>query len=204
MILETAEQRIDMLLQPALSEVDTFPFPIWGRPRRQYYPLASREPRRLSQWRPAVTKFRFLSPRIMHSIALYIDGNDDHGRMIRRTLMRYLNVTLILVLRSISSAVKRRFPTLEHLVESVLALLNRAKNGGVGGPSRGITGKGKGPDEKEAKDDGVRKGKRWVGGILSNVCYGGMGGCPGKMCHGGTGGGPGNVCRGGTGGGREK
>nr|CAD7426611.1 unnamed protein product [Timema monikensis] len=38
------------------SEVDTFPLTIWGRPRRQDYPLANREPRRLSQWRPAVTK----------------------------------------------------------------------------------------------------------------------------------------------------
>jgi len=54
----------------------------------------------------------------MHSVALYVTGNDEYGRMVRRTLMRYLNLTLILVLRSISSAVKRRFPTLEHLVEA--------------------------------------------------------------------------------------
>lgn len=54
----------------------------------------------------------------MHLIALYVNGNDDHGRMTRRTLMRYLNLTLILVLRSISSAVKRRFPKLDHLVEA--------------------------------------------------------------------------------------
>nr|CAD7570025.1 unnamed protein product [Timema californicum] len=38
------------------SEVDTFPFVIWGHPWRHDYPLASRQPRRLSQWRPAVTK----------------------------------------------------------------------------------------------------------------------------------------------------
>ncbi|PNF25364.1 hypothetical protein B7P43_G10925 [Cryptotermes secundus] len=56
--------------------------------------------------------------KIMHSVALYVTGNDEYGRMVRRTLMRYLNLTLILVLRSISSAVKRRFPTLEHLVEA--------------------------------------------------------------------------------------
>lgn len=56
--------------------------------------------------------------RVMHSIALSIYGDDEHGRMIRRTLMRYINLTLTLVLRSISSAVKRRFPTMDHLVEA--------------------------------------------------------------------------------------
>ena len=38
--------------------------------------------------------------------------------MLRRSLMRYMNLALILVLRSISSAVKQRFPTLEHVVEA--------------------------------------------------------------------------------------
>ena len=38
--------------------------------------------------------------------------------MLRRSLIRYMNLALILVLRSISSAVKQRFPTLEHVVEA--------------------------------------------------------------------------------------
>lgn len=54
----------------------------------------------------------------MHLVALYVTGNDDYARMLRRSLMRYLNLSLILVLRSISSAVKRRFPTLDHVVDS--------------------------------------------------------------------------------------
>ncbi|XP_034935480.1 bestrophin-4-like [Chelonus insularis] len=56
--------------------------------------------------------------KVMHSVALYVIGNDEYGRMLRRSLMRYLNLSLILVLRSISSAVKRRFPTLDHVVDS--------------------------------------------------------------------------------------
>lgn len=56
--------------------------------------------------------------KVMHLIALYITGNDEYGRTLRRALMRYLNLSLILVLRSISSAVKKRFPTLDHVVDS--------------------------------------------------------------------------------------
>ncbi|XP_054010535.1 bestrophin-4-like isoform X1 [Hylaeus anthracinus] len=55
--------------------------------------------------------------KVMHLIALYVTGNDEYSRILRRALMRYLNLSLILVLRSISSAVKKRFPTLEHVVE---------------------------------------------------------------------------------------
>ncbi|KAK2576473.1 hypothetical protein KPH14_005804 [Odynerus spinipes] len=56
--------------------------------------------------------------KVMHLVALYVSGEDEYGRMLRRGLMRYLNLSLILVLRSISSAVKRRFPTLDHVVDS--------------------------------------------------------------------------------------
>ncbi|KAI4486914.1 hypothetical protein M0802_012233 [Mischocyttarus mexicanus] len=56
--------------------------------------------------------------KVMHLVALYVSGDDEYGRMLRRSLMRYLNLSLILVLRSISSAVKRRFPTLDHVVDS--------------------------------------------------------------------------------------
>ncbi|XP_054724620.1 bestrophin-1-like isoform X2 [Uloborus diversus] len=54
----------------------------------------------------------------MNSLSLYVPGYDETSRVLRRTLMRYLNVALVLVLRSISMAVKRRFPTRDHLVEA--------------------------------------------------------------------------------------
>jgi len=56
--------------------------------------------------------------KLFHSIACYVEGFDEESRMLRRSLMRYMNLALILVLRSISSAVKQRFPTLEHVVEA--------------------------------------------------------------------------------------
>ncbi|XP_023244799.1 serine/arginine repetitive matrix protein 2-like [Centruroides sculpturatus] len=56
--------------------------------------------------------------KLMNIIAMYVPGVDETSRMVRRTLMRYLNLSLVLVLRSISMAVKRRFPTRDHLVEA--------------------------------------------------------------------------------------
>ncbi|KAG0430709.1 hypothetical protein HPB47_022447 [Ixodes persulcatus] len=56
--------------------------------------------------------------RLMNVLMMYVPGQDDGSRMLRRTLMRYLNLSLILVLRSISKAVKRRFPTKDHLIEA--------------------------------------------------------------------------------------
>uniref|UniRef100_T1JAX6 Bestrophin homolog n=1 Tax=Strigamia maritima TaxID=126957 RepID=T1JAX6_STRMM len=56
--------------------------------------------------------------RVMNTVAMYVHGSDDKGRLIRRTLMRYLNLSFVLILRSISIAVKKRFPTPEHLIEA--------------------------------------------------------------------------------------
>jgi hypothetical protein len=56
--------------------------------------------------------------KLFHSVACYIEGFDEESRLLRRSLMRYMNLALILVLRSISSAVKQRFPTLDHVVEA--------------------------------------------------------------------------------------
>ena len=47
--------------------------------------------------------------------------------MLRRSLMRWMNLALILVLRSISSAVKQRFPTLDHVVEAGFMTVNEKK-----------------------------------------------------------------------------
>lgn len=61
-------------------------------------------------------------------IAVYVSatihGNDERGRLMRRTIVRYVCVCLTIVLTNISPRVKKRFPTLEHLVDAGLLLEN--------------------------------------------------------------------------------
>lgn len=49
-------------------------------------------------------------------IASYVHGADERSRMIRRTLARYLILLQALTFQAVSTAVKRRFPTTQHLV----------------------------------------------------------------------------------------
>ena len=45
---------------------------------------------------------------------------DDYTRLLRRTVMRYLNLSTVLVFRTVSPKVLARFPTYESLVDSGL------------------------------------------------------------------------------------
>ncbi|KZC11729.1 Bestrophin-2, partial [Dufourea novaeangliae] len=62
------------------------------------------------------------------SIAVFVSatihGNDERGRLMRRTIVRYVCVCLTLVLTMVSPRVKKRFPTLEHLVDTGLLMEN--------------------------------------------------------------------------------
>ncbi|KAL6438057.1 hypothetical protein ACFW04_004366 [Cataglyphis niger] len=62
------------------------------------------------------------------SIAVFVSatihGNDERGRLMRRTILRYVCVCLTVVLTNVAPRVKKRFPTLEHFVESGLLLDN--------------------------------------------------------------------------------
>lgn len=49
-----------------------------------------------------------------------IHGQDERGRVMRRTIMRYVCLCLTMVFSNISPRVKKRFPTLEHFVEAGL------------------------------------------------------------------------------------
>ncbi|XP_073430175.1 bestrophin-1 [Dendrobates tinctorius] len=56
--------------------------------------------------------------RLMCLVSSNIHGTDERGRMMRRTLMRYASLSGVLILRSISTAVYKRFPTLQHVVNA--------------------------------------------------------------------------------------
>ncbi|XP_002130457.2 uncharacterized protein LOC100175557 [Ciona intestinalis] len=53
---------------------------------------------------------------IMLLIGANVHGNDDRGQVTRRTLMRYINIAQVLMYRCVSTAVYKRFPTMEHVV----------------------------------------------------------------------------------------
>ncbi|XP_072458334.1 bestrophin-2a isoform X2 [Notamacropus eugenii] len=59
-----------------------------------------------------------LPDALMCAISGSVHGRDERGRMYRRTLMRYAGLSAVLILRSVSTAVFKRFPTMDHVVEA--------------------------------------------------------------------------------------
>ncbi|KAM3870328.1 bestrophin-4 [Diretmus argenteus] len=58
--------------------------------------------------------------RLTALVGGHIRGADEAARLTRRTLMRYANLSGVLIYRSVSTAVYKRFPTMEHLVQAGL------------------------------------------------------------------------------------
>lgn len=56
--------------------------------------------------------------RLMFLVSSCVQGKDEYGRLLRRTLVRYVNLTSLLIFRSVSTAVCKRFPTMDHVVEA--------------------------------------------------------------------------------------
>ncbi|XP_048883167.1 bestrophin-3-like isoform X2 [Brienomyrus brachyistius] len=56
--------------------------------------------------------------RLMFLISSCVQGRDEQGRLLRRTLVRYVNLTSLLIFRSVSTAACKRFPTMDHVVEA--------------------------------------------------------------------------------------
>ena len=45
-------------------------------------------------------------------------GQDDRARLMRRTIMRYLCLSFVITMSSISPVVKKRFPSWSHMTEA--------------------------------------------------------------------------------------
>ncbi|KAL8170063.1 UNVERIFIED_CONTAM: Bestrophin-1 [Gekko kuhli] len=56
--------------------------------------------------------------RLMSLVSSSVEGKDEYGRLLRRTLVRYVNLLSVLILRSVSTAVFKRFPSIEHVVRA--------------------------------------------------------------------------------------
>lgn len=59
-----------------------------------------------------------LPDRLMCVLSGGLQGSDERGRLVRRTMMRYASLSALLILRSVSTAVFKRFPTMDHVVEA--------------------------------------------------------------------------------------
>ncbi|KAL4229153.1 chloride channel [Mactra antiquata] len=55
--------------------------------------------------------------RTLYITGSYLVGRDERGRIYRRTVARYMLFALILILRSVSVSVMKRYPTMEHIIE---------------------------------------------------------------------------------------
>lgn len=59
-----------------------------------------------------------LPDQLMCVISSNVHGKDDKGRILRRSLIRYANLSSVLILRSVSTRVLKRFPSMDHIVEA--------------------------------------------------------------------------------------
>ena len=60
-------------------------------------------------------------------LVCYLPGKDDFTRNLRRTVMRYVNLSIVLVFRLVSKKVKARFPDYDSLVHAKLMLTKEVK-----------------------------------------------------------------------------
>ncbi|KAI8515100.1 chloride channel [Branchiostoma belcheri] len=56
--------------------------------------------------------------RLASLIGCVVHGADERGRLIRRTMVRYLNLSAVMVMRGVSTLVYKRFPTMTHIIDA--------------------------------------------------------------------------------------
>nr|XP_036674769.1 bestrophin-2-like isoform X3 [Drosophila suzukii] len=73
----------------------------------------------MTRWWNQYTSIPWPDP-IAVFVSSNVHGQDERGRMMRRTIMRYVCLCLTMVLANVSPRVKKRFPGLDNLVEAGL------------------------------------------------------------------------------------
>ncbi|KAL2722929.1 bestrophin-3 isoform X1 [Vespula maculifrons] len=71
-------------------------------------------------------------------ISAAIPGNDERGRLMRRNIVRYAVLAYVITLQRISLRVKRRFPTLQHIVDVVNLIHVKCAAQGLNGFAFGL------------------------------------------------------------------
>ncbi|XP_070577580.1 bestrophin-4-like isoform X1 [Ptychodera flava] len=56
--------------------------------------------------------------KLAYDIAANVYGDDEEGRLLRRTMIRYINLGALLTFCTISKSVKKRFPTIDYIVDA--------------------------------------------------------------------------------------
>ncbi|XP_073817466.1 bestrophin 1 isoform X4 [Musca autumnalis] len=77
----------------------------------------------MTRWWNQYTSIPWPDP-IAVFVSANIHGQDERGRMVRRTIMRYVCLCLTMVMTNISPRVKKRFPNLSNFVEAGLLIEN--------------------------------------------------------------------------------
>lgn len=103
--------------------------------------------------------------RLMSQVSAFVEGKDEQGRLLRRTLIRYVILGQVLILRSISTAVYKRFPSLQHLVQAGRQYLEWAGPQAGADPRRdlrlGVTGADAGWSQSPLDLKRLRWGRNW-------------------------------------------
>ncbi|KAL1489688.1 hypothetical protein ABEB36_013629 [Hypothenemus hampei] len=73
----------------------------------------------MTRWWNQYTAIPFPDPLAVF-VSATIHGQDERGRVMRRTIMRYVCLCVTMTFTMISPRVKKRFPTLDHLVDAGL------------------------------------------------------------------------------------
>lgn len=73
----------------------------------------------MTRWWNQYTSIPWPDP-IAVFVSSNVHGQDERGRVMRRTIMRYVCLCLTMVLANVSPRVKKRFPGLNNLVEAGL------------------------------------------------------------------------------------